>query len=104
MIDKILGRHVFVFALMALSISPALAGDPVKGREIYIEYCSGCHGLEGVPQVGEIPNFSLGQGLNKSDRDLLIYMKKGSDIMPAYEGVLTDREILDVIAHLRTLF
>jgi mono/diheme cytochrome c family protein len=100
---KNIGR-VFVFALLLLSMSSVLAGDPIKGRELYEKHCGGCHGLAGVPTMPALPNFTMGQGLMKSDREILAFVKKGKVVMPGFDGVLTDAEILDVIAHLRTFF
>ena len=39
----------------------------------------------------------------QADVGLLASIRSGKNAMPAYIGVLTDREILDVIAYLRTL-
>ena len=39
----------------------------------------------------------------QSDFALLESVRRGKNIMPAFAGVLRDREILDVIAYLRTL-
>ena len=93
-----------VFAVLMMTLGAAMAGDPTKGRGIYSSRCSGCHGVNGLPQVAEVPNFTMGQGLMKSDREIMAFIKKGKTVMPGYEGILTDEEILDVIAHLRTLF
>lgn len=96
--------RVFVFALLLMSMGSALAGDPIKGRELYEKHCAGCHGLGGVPTMPALPNFTMGTGLMKSDGEILAFVKKGKVVMPGYKGVLTDAEILDIIAHLRTFF
>ena len=87
-----------------LMLSTAIAGDPAKGRGIYASRCAGCHGANGVPTMPAIPNFTMGQGVMKSDPEIMAFIKKGKAVMPAFEGILTDDEILDVIAHIRTLF
>jgi cytochrome c6 len=94
----------FAFSVLMLTLSAAMAGDPAKGRGIYASRCSGCHGTNGVPLMPTVPNFTMGQGVMKSDREVMIFIKKGKAVMPAFEGILTDEEILDVIAHIRTLF
>lgn len=104
MTNKMNVIRFLVFTLLTLALNVALAGDPVKGRGIYAERCSGCHGVNGVPQVPAIPNFTMGEGLMKSEQELLAAIKKGKVVMPGFEGVLTEDEILDVIAHIRTLF
>ena len=104
MTSKINVIRFLVFTLLMLSLGAAMAADPVKGRAIYGGQCAGCHGVNGLPQVAEIPNFTMGQGLMKSDRELMETIKKGKGIMPAFQGVLSDEEILDVLAHIRTFF
>jgi len=39
----------------------------------------------------------------RPDFTLLAAIRSGKNAMPAFQGVLTDRDILDVIAFLRTL-
>ena len=99
----IIGRSL-VFILLLLATSVVVAGDPMKGRSLYDNRCSGCHGVDGTPQVAAIPNFKMGQGLMKSDQQLLAIIQKGSGVMPGFKGVLSDAEIRDVIAHIRTFF
>ena len=93
-----------IFALLMLTVGPAMAGDPVKGRGIYVDRCSGCHGQNGRPDIAEVPNFSVGEGMMKPDNDLMATIKQGKTVMPGFEGVLTDDQILDVISYIRTLF
>ena len=90
--------------LLVASTSLVHAGDPMKGKVLYEPRCSGCHGLDGTPQVAEIPNFKMGQGLMKSDQQLLTFIQNGKGVMPGFKGILTDAEIRDIIAHLRTFF
>jgi cytochrome c6 len=104
MMHKQFVRHFMVFILFILSIGAANAGDPMKGSQLYENHCSGCHGLNGSPQVVGVPNFTMGQGLMKSDQELLSFIKKGKTVMPAFNGVLSDEEILNIIAHIRTFF
>lgn len=97
--------HRIAAVAVLLSMSGLVnAGDAVKGRGIYEERCSGCHGLSGFPQVPDVPNFSMGQGLMKSDQEIMEKIKRGGTVMPGYKGLMTDAEILDVIAHMRTFF
>lgn len=93
-----------VFVALMLTMGATVAGDPAKGRGLYATRCAGCHGPNGLPTMPEIPNFTMGQGLMKSDLEIMSFVKKGKGVMPAFEGVITDEEILDVIAHIRTLF
>jgi cytochrome c6 len=93
-----------IFALLMLTVGSAMAGDPVKGRGIYMDRCSGCHGQNGKPDIAEVPNFSVGEGMMKPDNELMATIKQGKAVMPGFEGVLTDDQIFDVISYIRTLF
>jgi cytochrome c6 len=104
MTSKMKVIRFLLFTLLMITMGAAMAGDPVKGRTIYGKRCAGCHGPNGLPQVPGVPNFSIGEGIMKSDQEILQFVKKGKTVMPGFEGVLTDQEILDVIAHIRTLF
>ena len=102
-------KHIIVgrslgFILLLLATSAVMAGDPMKGRSLYENRCSGCHGMDGSPQVAAIPNFKMGEGLMKPDQQLLAFIQKGKGVMPGFKGVLSDAEIRDVIAHIRTFF
>jgi len=50
-----------------------------------------------------VPDFSQGDTLLQSDLELLNSIQDGKNMMPAYRGILSNMEILDVIAYLRTL-
>ena len=89
--------------LLALLQSPALAADPLRGAELYRSHCSGCHGVGGRPVLPGAPDFSRPTALLKPDPALLETIRTGRGGMPAYAGTLRDREILDLISHLRTL-
>jgi len=79
------------------------AADPQKGNTLYTKNCQTCHGADGVAQMPGVPDFRRGEGLFRSDDDLLQFIRNGSGMMPAYRGLLSDRDILDVISYLRTL-
>lgn len=85
------------------SANPVLAADPSAGSRIYIKHCQDCHGADGKPVFPGAPDFSRGEKLLQPDVDLLNAIKNGTGIMPAYQGVYTDEELLDVVAYLRTL-
>jgi mono/diheme cytochrome c family protein len=47
--------------------------------------------------------FSRPDIVTMSDEDLITIVKKGKAKMPAYAGKLTDAQIKDVVAYIRTL-
>jgi mono/diheme cytochrome c family protein len=101
---SIIVSRCLVFVLMLLATGVVMAGDPMKGRPLYDTRCAGCHGPEGIPQVAGIPNFKMGEKLMQPDQQILRFVKKGKGVMPGFKGILTDGEITDIIAHIRTFF
>jgi mono/diheme cytochrome c family protein len=91
--------------LLAVALSwcaAAGAADALKGAELYRDHCSQCHGNDGRPVLPTAPDFSRPTALLKSDLTLLASIRAGRGGMPAYQGQLRDREILDIVSHLRT--
>lgn len=85
-----------------LASGGALAADPRNGAKLYNTHCASCHGPRGQGAMPGVPDFSRGQSLFVGDAGLVRTIENGSGVMPAYRGLLSTRDILDVIAHLRT--
>lgn len=107
-LTKILNIRNVTLGLFALLLwvtvsGNARAADTFNGGKLYAVHCVSCHGVTGVNVMPNAPNFAQGEGLLKPDSSLLPSIKNGINAMPAYEGILTDQEILDVIAYVRTL-
>jgi len=83
--------------------SPALAADTENGRRVYALHCASCHGASGVPVMPGATDFTRMETLLQPDPVLMLKIKAGKSAMPGYAGLLKDREIMDVIAFLRTL-
>lgn len=83
--------------------APLQAADVIKGADLYRQHCASCHGARGRPQMVGAPDFSQPAALLKPDMTLLQSIRAGKGAMPAYQGLLRDRELLDIVAHLRTL-
>ena len=81
----------------------AAAADIMRGGELYDRHCINCHGRDGRPVLPGATDFTLPTALLKPDPELLLSIRSGRGAMPAYQGLLRDREILDIVAHLRTL-
>ena len=89
---------------LALALAGAAhAGDTTRGAELYRSHCAGCHGNAGRPVLPGAPDFSRPTALLKPDTSLTATIRNGRGGMPAYAGLLREREMLDVVAHLRTL-
>ena len=109
-----------IFALAALLSSMPIAAmadvDLAKGKQIFDQMCAGCHGYKGDGGEGHRGGFSphIGTLANKEymsqlpDDYLVLIIKKGGaymgkiSTMPAWEKKLSDDEVVDVVAHIRT--
>lgn len=99
--DRPLRTALALLVLSACSLAPA--ADIAKGADLYRQHCASCHGNNGRPVMIGAPDFSQPTALLKPDMNLLQSIRAGRGAMPAYQGLLRDREVLDIVAHLRTL-
>lgn len=92
------------------------SGDPVAGKAQFDTVCIACHGPEGVGVEGLGKPFTTSEFLlTVDDQELLEFVKTGRPIshpdnttgvdMPPKGGnpALTDEQLLDIIAYIRTL-
>ncbi len=87
---------------LALLMPAARAADTSHGADLYRQHCANCHGGDGRPVMPGAPDFSRPTSLLKPDLALLGAVRSGRGAMPSYQGLLRDRDILDIVAHLRT--
>lgn len=88
----------------------AKGGDPVSGREIYVNTCIRCHGIDGTgaPGVQLVPppaDLTAPAVQNRLDGTLFrrIHEGKPNTAMGAWKYALSDEEIWDVLTYVRTL-
>lgn len=81
----------------------AQASDIFNGRDVYDLHCQTCHGMDGQSLEPGVPDFSRGESLYAPDVELVQRLKNGGGHLPSYRGLLTDEELRDVIAYIRTL-
>ena len=94
---------VLVFSVFSTSV--VMAGDPLEGRAIYTAHCAGCHGGNGRAVVAGTPDLAGATTIMvKPDNKLMATISNGKNIMPAFQGRLSQKEMLDVIAYIRTFF
>ncbi len=89
--------------IIVAAACPSQAGDYFAGREIYDEQCARCHGTDGFPVIAGVPDFTRGEGLMAPDATLFVAIKNGQNLMPAFNGILREEDILNVIAYTRSL-
>lgn len=88
---------------LLLACGASQGADTNKGRQLFAANCAACHGQTGRSVIPGAPNFDSGERLLQPDFTLLATIQKGKNVMPAFQGILTDRDIMDVIAYIRTL-
>lgn len=104
-------------ALATTNCTPSgrLRGDPERGRQLHLKNCAECHGQDGKAEVivlhmDQPPKDQSNPVYMKTLPDIYLYLaicKGGQDvgknfIMPAFGNILTDQEIRDLIAWVRT--
>ena len=106
--------------MLAVGVSPAIAaGDPAAGAKIFAARCARCHGPDGKgngPDLEKLhPNSSPVNWTKPvvmkqwSDAEIVEIISKGgkavgsSPVMPPFQGKLTDAQIQDLLAFIRTL-
>jgi len=102
-IRRTTSRLLVSFLFTLGSGGTVFAADMVRGGNLYAAHCSACHGASGVSRMPGTPNFARNTGLMQPDMSLLTTIKSGKNVMPAFQGILSDRDILDVIVYIRTL-
>ncbi len=90
-------------AVAACMSALAFASDIFNGREVYEMHCQTCHGMDGQAMEPGVPDFSRGESLYAPDVDLVQRLRDGDGHLPSYRGLLTDEELRDVVAYIRTL-
>lgn len=90
-------------------MTAAKGGDPVSGREIYANTCIRCHGIDGKGALGInlVPppaDLTASAVQNRLDGTLFhrIHEGKPNTAMGAWKHALSDEEIWDVLAYVRT--
>jgi mono/diheme cytochrome c family protein len=96
-------RAIALGLMLLGAAGAAQAANPRNGAKVYGERCADCHGNRGVPTMPGVPDFSRNERLMQSDLTLVKSISIGKGMMPAFQGVLSEQDILDVIAYLRTL-
>lgn len=89
-------------------------GDAPSGAKLYKRYCAGCHGDDGrggahtfMPHIENLTKKGYIELL--PDSYLYTAIADGgeaigkSSYMPAWKSKLTDREVKDIIAHIRAM-
>ena len=110
---------LLVLALLLPPLSLMAGADAARGKRIYQQYCTPCHGQKGNGRGPRAKNEALqppprnhtdGFYMNmQSDVRLFKVIKFGgkannlSHIMPQWKHILKDKQIFSIVAFIRTL-
>src|SRR5690349_21635733 len=93
-------RVAILIGTAILGIVPARAQSAADaGRNVYTEHCATCHG-ERLNATGAAPDLKLLRADEKARFDEMVRNGKGQ--MPAWEGMISDEEINQVWAYVRS--
>jgi mono/diheme cytochrome c family protein len=97
--------HLCVVSILAIGATAFAQGS---GADTYKSKCQMCHAADGsgntpAGKSTKVNPFTSPDVVKMSDDDLIAVTKKGKNKMPAYAGKLSDDQIKDVIAYIRTL-
>jgi mono/diheme cytochrome c family protein len=109
------GGSLVMLAVLAWGAVRMTQRDLEEGQEIYTQACAACHGDDGRGQVTglgfrvPLPDFTwCAFNSEEADRDWQTIVAEGgpaagrSDIMPAFREAMTEDQIRQVVAYLRT--
>ncbi|MFQ5565475.1 MAG: c-type cytochrome [Paracoccaceae bacterium] len=96
-------RRLVLAVALSAAAGPAHTGEPGSGGALYDRYCARCHGIDGFPNVPGAPDFTRGESLAKTDRELLDAVRFGVRSMPGYDQTIDKEGLIDVVFYIRTL-
>jgi mono/diheme cytochrome c family protein len=101
MLDRPFGRVALVVMLIALPCATAAADDAVvrKGAKLYENNCSNCHGEDLQNNSGIA--FDLRRLRDDEHARFVNSVLHGRNVMPSWEGKLTDDQIESLWAYIR---
>jgi cytochrome c oxidase cbb3-type subunit 3 len=109
-------RSLMVWLVVVVFLVPSVAwsaGDVAKGKQKYQEFCAACHGQSGkggaALPVKPRDHTDAAYMDQLTDQQIFTAIKQGgeavgkSPLMPKWGGLLTDQQIEDLVAYVRSL-
>jgi mono/diheme cytochrome c family protein len=99
-------RKIMILCGVALLLAaPMVMAD---GAAVYKAKCASCHGADGAGQTGmgkamKLRDLGSADVQKQTDAELTSITTDGKAKMPAYKGKISDDEIKQVVAFIRTL-
>lgn len=107
-----LGSLCLAMTLTSLAAAQVVRGNPSAGQQVYQQHCLRCHGakLDGRgPESQDLivrpTNLTSPASRAKTDWELLVTISNGALFTPmhSFRGKLTDQQMLDVLAYVRSV-
>jgi mono/diheme cytochrome c family protein len=100
--------------LVSMAASPATTAPGVStarqqastfgdGERLFVKYCGGCHGFNGIAYYPHAPSFALGDRMEKPDAELMRSLREGHAAMPSWEEKLRQDDLRLILAAVRRL-
>ena len=110
MTHRLLTLTLAVSLVGSVGVSAGQAADLANGKKVYADKCARCHGVSGKgdgPKAETLEKKPADYTDKKKMSELTdAQLKKvaldGKSPMPAYKGKMSDRDLEDVIAYIRT--
>lgn len=102
-------RGIAIAAMVLLAGSAYVpAGAQAPGEIVYKQKCAMCHGADGegntpAGKMMKVTSLKSPDIVKESNPQLIEVTKKGKGKMPEFGTKLTDKQIMDVVAYIRTL-
>jgi mono/diheme cytochrome c family protein len=99
---------IVVLAVLCLAAAGMRAQDVASGEKVYKAKCASCHGPDGKGETAagkatKARDLCSAEVKNEADAAWTEIIGKGKNKMPAYDKKITDAEVKDVIAYMRSL-
>ena len=108
---SVVGTAVAGLSFAAVLAHAGAAADLTNGKTVYVDKCARCHGNTGKgdgrlsktfeKKPGDYTDKNRMEGF--TDAQLKEIALEGKPPMPAYKGRITEKDLDDVIAYIRTL-
>lgn len=101
-------QKTVLVTLMFVGLATCTVLAQSSGADIYKSKCAMCHSADGSASSGagkamKVPSFLTPAAKQTSEAEYVAIVKNGKGRMPAYAGKLTDPQIKEVVAYIRTL-
>lgn len=105
---KKLVAGVVVAAVLCLMGSVARSQDVANGEKVYKAKCASCHGPDGkgdtaAGKATKARDLGSADVKKETDAEWTDIIVKGKNKMPSYDKKLSDAEVKDVVAYMRSL-